>query len=132
VRAEAHILALEAKERQAAADRKDCEEVKQELAVLVGVHGALEASKITAEKTSAEAVSAAAEEQKRALAAQEQVTAIARELEEAAARTAVQVEAAQEEGRQLRKRADEAAVAKEMVRRRRYPCSLHLPLIVLR
>lgn len=115
-RADGTILALEAKERQAAADRKDSEEVKQELAVLVGVHGALEASKITAEKASAAAVAAAAEEQKRALAAQEQVTAIARELEEAAGRTAEQVEAAQEEGRQLRKRADEAAVAKEMVR----------------
>ena len=56
---------------------------------------------------------------KRALAAQEQVTAIARELETAAARTAEQVEAAQAEGRELRKRADDAAVAKEMVRRSR-------------
>ena len=62
------------------------------------------------------AVASAADEQKRALAAQEQVTMIARELEEVAARTAQQVEAAQEEGRQLKKRADAAIIAKEMVR----------------
>ena len=115
-RAEAKILALEQNETQARADRQEFAKVKQELADLLRLNTSLEAEKAAAEKASAEAVASAAAEQKRALASQEQVTAIARELEEVATRTAQQVEAAQEEGRQLRQRADAADVAKEMVR----------------
>ena len=42
------------------------------------------------------------------------MTAVAKELEEAAAATARQVQAAQEEGRMLRQKAEAAIVAKEM------------------
>lgn len=115
-RAEAKIVSLEQKEAQALAGVQEAEKVKQELALLERLNHALEADKAAAEKASAEAVASAAAEQKRALASQEQVTAIARELEDVATRTAQQVEAAQEEGRQLKQRADAADAAKEMVR----------------
>jgi plasmid replication initiation protein len=115
-RAEAKIMALEQRESQALGHRQEVEKVKQELADLTRMNDALEADKTAAEKASADAVASAAAEQKRALVSQEQVTAIARELEEVASRTAQQVEAAQEEGRQLKQQADAAIAAKEMVR----------------
>ena len=145
-RAEEEIKRLEqrvaaaAEERTAAAAARAVVEgelaaLRQELAVLVGVHGRLEAEKAAAEEASRYAKASrllsahgvhsavcshriaqerAAAEQERALAAQSQVTAVAKELEEAAAATARQVQAAQEEGRMLRQKAEAAIVAKEM------------------
>ena len=116
--AEAKILALELKGSQALGQIQEIDKLKQELADLERLNSALEAEKINAEKASADAVATAAAEQRRALASQEQVTAIARELEEVATRTAQQVEAAQEESRQQKQKADAAVAAKEMVRRK--------------